>query len=159
MSAIPHLPVLNRLAARLQSSHVVWAVTGSLGFALHGIPVVVHDVDIQTDANGAYEIARRMTAYVTEPVALFESELMRSHFGRLRVDGIQVELIGGIQKRLADNSWGSPTDVSENSELITIGRQQFPVMTLEYEAVAYRQMGRIEKAEMLDRWLAQKGAR
>jgi hypothetical protein len=132
-------------------------VTGSLGFALHGIPVVVHDVDIQSDADGAYEIARRMTAYVTEPVALYESEVMRSHFGRLRVDGIQVELIGGIQKRLADDSWGPPTDVTEHSELVAVGRQQYPVMKLEYEAVAYRQMGRIEKAEMLDRWLARKG--
>lgn len=157
MCDLPHLPILRRLAARLESSHIIWAVTGSLGFALHGLPVTVHDVDIQSDADGAYEIARRMTAYITDPVALYETAAMRSHFGRMRVDGIAVELIGGVQKRLPDGSWGPPTDVREHSEMVTAGGMQFPVMKLAYEAAAYRQMGRLDKAEMLDQWLADQG--
>ena len=155
---LPHMSILKRLAARLGGSRIVWAVTGSLGFALHGLPVEVHDIDIQSDEGGVYEIASRMTAYMTEPVTLWESDMLRSHFGRLRVDGIQVELMGGVQKRLPDGSWGLPTVVSENSEIVAVEGMQFPVMKLEYEAAAYRQMGRITKAEMIEEWLAQKGA-
>lgn len=154
---LPHLAVLKRLAARLNGSPIIWAVTGSLGFALHGLPVEVHDIDIQSDEEGAYQIARRMSAYLTDVVALRESDMLRSHFGRLRVDGIQVELIGAVQKRLPDGSWGPPTDVSEHSEMVALDRMLFPVMKLEYEAVAYRQMGRSQKAEMIETWLAKKG--
>ena len=154
---LPHLPILKRLVARLDGRRIVWAITGSLGFALHGLPVEVHDIDVQGDEEGVYEIARRMTAYVTEPVKLRESDFLRSHFGRLQVEGIQVELMGDVQKRLPDGSWGSPADVGENSEMVTVENMQFPVMKLEYEAVAYRQMGRAEKAGMIERWLANKG--
>ncbi len=41
---------------RLQDAHVDWAITGSLGLALHGIDVQVNDIDIQTDESGAYRI-------------------------------------------------------------------------------------------------------
>jgi hypothetical protein len=154
---LPHFSILKRLAERLSGSQIVWAVTGSLGFALHGLPVEVHDIDIQSDEEGVYEIAGRMAAYMTEPVALRASDKLRSHFGRLRVNGIQMELMGAVQKRLPDGSWGLPASVNENSEVVVVDSVHFPVMKLEYEAAAYRQMGRGQKAEMIETWLAGKG--
>jgi len=38
-----------KLYERLGDSDVNWAVTGSLGFALQGVPVEPHHIDIQTD--------------------------------------------------------------------------------------------------------------
>jgi len=49
-----HLQVLRKLYERLKDSNVNWVVTGSLGFALQGVPVEPHDIDIQTDKEGAY---------------------------------------------------------------------------------------------------------
>jgi hypothetical protein len=41
----PHrLKVLRKIVTRLQDSPVDWVVTGSLGMALQGVPVEVHDV-------------------------------------------------------------------------------------------------------------------
>ncbi|MCW5852548.1 MAG: hypothetical protein KIT87_20910, partial [Anaerolineae bacterium] len=66
---------------------MTWAVTGSVGMALQGIPVEPHDIDLQTDAAGAYEIQRRLAEYSVQPVAFLAGERMRSHFGRLVIEG------------------------------------------------------------------------
>jgi hypothetical protein len=47
---------LVRAAGRLPDP---WAVTGSLGMALQGMELAVHDIDLQTSREGAYEIERR----------------------------------------------------------------------------------------------------
>ena len=54
-----YLNVLRQIHARLSNTDVNWVVTGSLGFALQGVPVQPNDIDIQTDKVGAYEIERR----------------------------------------------------------------------------------------------------
>jgi hypothetical protein len=51
-----YIEALRKIYTRLKDSDVNWAVTGSLGFALRGVPVTVHDIDIQTDKSGAYKI-------------------------------------------------------------------------------------------------------
>jgi|GEM_PF-6820526 len=52
----PHHEALSVLLARLPPAPVVWALTGSCSFALQGLPVSVHDIDLRTDARGAYAI-------------------------------------------------------------------------------------------------------
>lgn len=47
--------VLHKLCNHLHSDDVVWVMTGSLGLALQGRDVEVHDIDIQTGKSGAYE--------------------------------------------------------------------------------------------------------
>lgn len=54
--AIPtaHLAALRHIVATLARSPIDWALTGSTSFALQGVPVAVGDIDVQTDAVGAY---------------------------------------------------------------------------------------------------------
>ena len=54
------LDVLRLLHQRLEGSSAVWALTGSLGMVLQGLPLEPHDIDLQTDPVGAYEIERRL---------------------------------------------------------------------------------------------------
>lgn len=89
-----HLEVLRRLYERLEDAGVNWVVTGSLGFALQGIPLEPHDIDIQTDRDGAYEIESLFSEFVVKPVEFRESEAIRSHFGVLMIDGVRVEIMG-----------------------------------------------------------------
>ena len=84
---------------RLQDAHVDWAITGSLGLALHGIDVQVNDIDIQTDASGAYRIEKVFEENVVRKVEFAESEKIRSHFGELEVEGVKVEIMGALQKK------------------------------------------------------------
>ncbi len=79
-----YLKVLEKIADCLNASPIPWVVTGSLGMALHGVPIKVRDIDIQTDEKGAYEIERRLAQYVVKPVTFSESKRIRSNLARWR---------------------------------------------------------------------------
>ena len=148
-----HLQVLRKIVTNLQDRPITWAVTGSFGMALQGVPVEVHDIDIQTDQEGAYAIERCFADFVVQPVRYVASERMRSHLGALEVDGIQVEIMGAIQKRTGDEGWEAPIRVERYRRWKQTDALRVPVLSLEYEYGAYLRMGRWEKAEVLRRWL------
>lgn len=148
-----YLNVLRKIYPRLDNTGVDWVVTGSLGFALQGVPVEPHDIDIQTDQPGAYEIARLFSEFVIEKVAFSSGERIRSHCGALMIDGIKVDIMGDIQKRLEDGVWESPVDLDQHKRFVEVEGMRVPVLSLEYEYQAYLKLGRSEKAEMLKRWL------
>lgn len=114
MIDLSYLNVLRKIYARLNDSTVNWIVTGSLGFALQGVPVEIHDIDIQTDKAGAYEIERRFSEFVTRKITFSCTERIRSHFGALTIDGIKVEIIGDIQKWLNDGIWEDVVDLKNH---------------------------------------------
>jgi hypothetical protein len=147
------LRVLHQLHKHLRIDEVNWAVTGSLGFALQGMDVDVHDIDIQTDKSGAYEIERRFSQYVVRNVEFSSSGKIRSHFGELSIDNIKVEIMGDIQKLLPDDTWEAPIDIGDKRCFIEYDELSVPVISLEYECEAYDRLGRIEKAEQVRKYL------
>ena len=150
-----HLSVLRQIYARLNGADLNWAVTGSLCFALQGVPVSeVHDIDLQSDEAGVYEIERRFADYVTRKVAVWESRTIRSHFGVLLIDGVKVELMGEMATRPAeDAAWGEPINLNGIKRFVIVDDMRVPVIDLEHEYEAYLKMGRIEKAQLLRAWL------
>jgi|SRR5690348_11517615 len=149
-----HLAALREIEARLRGSGVRWALTGSASVALHGVPVAAHDIDVQTDAAGAYALAGRFAEAVTRPVAFSEAGRIRSHFGALRLYGVTVEIMGDIAKRLPAGRWEEPVDLNAHARFVEAHGLRLPVLALEYEAGAYRMLGRIQTADLLERWLA-----
>ena len=125
--------------------------------ALQGMEVEVHDIDLQTDEAGAYEIARCCAEYGVEPVCYLASERICSHLGALEIDGIEVEIIGALQKLRPDQTWEPPVDVTRHRRWIEIKTEdaplRTPVLSLAYEYRAYLQMGRHEKAARLKAYL------
>ena len=121
--------------------------------ALQGMDMDIHDIDIQTDKDGAYEIENHFSEYVIKPVHYSASERIRSHFGALEMDGIKIEIMGDLQKRLDNQTWEEPVKVEEHKCWAEIYEMHIPVLSLEYEYQAYLKLGRIEKAEMLREWL------
>ncbi len=91
---------------------------------------------------------------VTRPVAFSGTEAIRSHFGALVIEGIAVEIMGALQKRLPDGTWEDPVEVALHRRWIEVGGLRVPVLDLVYEARAYRVLGRTARAELLARWLA-----
>ncbi len=146
--------VLRKLYNELAGSGVNWVVTGSLNFALQSLPLTPHDIDIQTDTPGAYEIERRFASYVTRKVAFSSIERIRSHFGALQIDGITVELMGDLQKRLSNGSWEDPVNLDHQKRFVAFEEMDVPVLSLEYEAQAYQKLGRFERAQMLQQALS-----
>ena len=149
------LDVLRAIVERLDDGQVIWVVTGSLGMALQGVPRQPHDIDLQTDAPGAYEIEARFRPQVIRPVRWSTTGRLRSHFGTLLVGGLEVEIIGDIQKRLPDGTWTPAPDLERHRRLVEVAGMRVPVLDLAYEAEAYAQMGRVARAEALQQWLHQ----
>lgn len=148
-----HLRALRIILSALEGRPPDWAVTGSLGMALQGVPVEVHDIDLQTDRQGAYTIERLLSAWAVSPVRYLESERIRSHLGALEIEGVRVEIIGAVSKRLENDGWEEPVDVALHRHWVESAGLQVPVLSLAYECEAYRKLGRPEKAELLRAWL------
>jgi hypothetical protein len=158
----PHLNVLRQIIARLDrweagENRVNWALTGSLSFALQGLPVEPHDIDLQTDRAGAYAVERCFAEAVIRPVAFSAAANIRSHFGALCIDGITVEIMGDIEKRLPDGSWEGPVDLARHRRFVDVEGLRVPVLSLAYERDAYLKLGRVERAALLAEWIAAHG--
>ena len=148
-----YLLVLRDMYFRLLQHPVNWVVTGSVGLALQGVPVVCHDIDVQTDEAGAYTLERLFTSSIIRPVRFSSAERIQSHFGALELHGIQVEIMGAMQYRRADGTWESPTEFQRYKHHVSIQDIRIPVLALTYECQAYSRLGRTDKVELLQRWL------
>ena len=66
--------VLRQVARRLDEAGVAYKVVGGASAALHGVPVPVKDLDIETDTEGSYRFQTLFPDHIVGPVALRESE-------------------------------------------------------------------------------------
>jgi len=135
--------VLRQIARRLDEEQVSYKVVGGASATLHGVPLPVRDLDIETDAEGAYRFQTLFADHVVEPVALRENEVYRSHFGRLDFDGVAVEVIGDLHRREAGD-WVPTAATTET----TVHLDGVPVRVswLEEEVLAYIRRGRLDRA-------------
>jgi hypothetical protein len=149
-----HRRVLELIVSRLAGVREPWAVGGSTGMALQGVPMTPRDLDLQTTGRGAYQIEEQLREFMLEPVAFRASERIRSHLGRGRVDEVGVEIMGDVEKRLTDGSWDPPPNLSGVARLVSSGAMSVPVLSLEYELQAYEKLGRLDRTAVLRSWLA-----
>jgi hypothetical protein len=154
-----HRKIIRVIYIGLKNMDVTWAITGSLGFVLHGMDVPVNDIDLQTDQKGAYQIENAFSSSVTKNVEFSEGETIRSYFGELNILGQKVEIMGALEKKLPSGVWESPVDVNKYCEFVRFQGMKLPVLSLEYEERAYRTLGRIEKADKIKEWLTKVSSR
>lgn len=150
-----HEIALRRLLPRLMQVDFDWALTGSASFKLRGMPFDPEDLDIQTTQAGAYELERLFAEYLDQPIRWSSNGQVRSYWGHLLVDGVEVEIIGSIQKRLPDGSWSEPPDLSRLREYVLFAGYQVPVLELKYESQAYALLGRSRRSLLLKTWSEQ----
>jgi len=143
------------LLDRVPVREIPWAVTGSAGMRLQGMDLPVHDLDIQTRGAAAGLIERRLAEFVTTPLHPWETECMHSLDGRFVIAGVEVELLADVVHRMPDGSWVAFTDLARLVWLDWNGRG-VPVFPLADEAEAYASMGRLEKADRIRAFLAER---
>ncbi|MFC7190835.1 nucleotidyltransferase domain-containing protein [Halocatena marina] len=144
-----HLDAVRLLYTTLKGTSVSWALTGSTSLALQDLPLAPNDIDVQTTGEGAYSIEEQFTECMVEPVSFVSSEQIRSHFGKLVLEDTLVEIMGAVQKRREDGTWTSPVAIAEHRDIISVEGMQIPVLSLQYEAQAYDQLGRNERADVI----------
>ncbi len=153
MITVRHQKAIQTIYETLKDLDITWVITGSLGFALHGMEVEINDIDLQTDKDGAYRIEGAFRSNVIRKVKFSEAQGIRSHFGELRVHEVTVEIMGALQKKLPSGEWESPVDVEKYRDFIDFEAIRLPVLSLSYEEQAYRKLGRTEKADRIKEWL------
>ncbi|MBA7706967.1 hypothetical protein ES703_115828 [subsurface metagenome] len=72
-----HQKAIRTIYETLKDLDITWTITGSLGFALHGMDVGINDNDLQTDKDGAYQIEDAFQSNVIRKVTFSEAEGMR----------------------------------------------------------------------------------
>lgn len=151
MAALPpgHAAALETIRDTLDGERVEWALTGSTSFVLQGLDLEPDDIDVQTTERGAHAIEDCFADAVTEPVSQSAGEAIQSHFGRLRIEGVVVEVMGALRKRDREGEWTTPVPIDRHREFVEFRGRPIPVLSLEYEATAYERLGRTERAARL----------
>lgn len=155
----PHRKAVLLLCRKLPLSEVNWALTGSTSFALQGVPIDVNDIDVQTDKRGAYRIEKRLSEFTVRKVKFSSTDRIRSHFGALMIEGVEVEIMGAVQKKMAGEKWEDPIEVSRLREFVELKDNKVPVLNLEYEYRAALRLGRPEKAALLKSYIENRRGR
>ncbi|MBI9046819.1 MAG: hypothetical protein JEZ06_20200 [Anaerolineaceae bacterium] len=152
----PWTAALIHLLSTLTPLPIPWVLTGSLGMRLQGMQLHPEDIDIQTDKTGAYQIAKALSPFCIQDIKFLKSEHIQSHFGKFVIHGFTVEIMGDIQKKLTNNSWENPVHIPSVRKWISWQKYQVPVLSLSYEAKAYRRLGRDKKATLIEEFLTKK---
>ena len=119
-----------------------------MSFNIHGMFFDVNDIDIQTDKAGAYKINELLKIYEVTPVSFSSTDIIRSHFGRFEINGISIEVMGDIQK-MNNGDWEEIINLQPLIQWQTYKDMRLPVLDIRYEEMAYRVLGRYERAETL----------
>ena len=143
-----YIEILKTLYKELIKTNIIWVLTGSLSFAIRGLDTSIGDIDIQTDKHGAYELQKIFKKYREINVEFKQTEKIRSYFGSIKMKNIKIEIMGDIEKKIK-NEWTTAPDLVLLKENIEFLGMKIPVLPIEYEADAYFNMGRIDKANKL----------
>jgi SAM-dependent methyltransferase len=135
--------VLRQLARALDETGTEYKVVGGAAAALHGVPIPVKDIDVETSAEAAYRFGERYAAHTVLPVSFREGELYRSHFGRFQFGEIVVEIMGALERRTPDG-WAPSATATETSR--EVDGVTVRTSWLEEETLAYVRRGRLERA-------------
>ena len=137
--------VLRRVAARLVAHDVDYVLVGGAALALRGLPLSVSDLDLEMSVESIYDVAAWFEEAVVLPVAWRETEAVRSHFGRLEIDGVGIDLIAGLERR-GDDRW-SPS-FTTTRDTVTLEGVEIRTVELEEEVLAYLRRGRLDRAAL-----------
>jgi SAM-dependent methyltransferase len=137
--------VLQKLAIELAQAGIGYTLAGSANLALHGVPLLVNDLDLEMSIEDAGRFQERYASCTKVPVALRQDERYRSHFGRFEIDGVAVEVMGDLQRRKGE-SW-RPT-ANSTREPVDLDGVAVQAAWLEEETLANLRRGRLERVAL-----------
>lgn len=143
-----HEAALRLLAKRLSGRvGLVWALTGSTSFALQGMDVPAHDIDVIADRQSAEAIAGLLSDCCVRPMEASSAQYIRSFFGRFVVGGIDVDLMGDPERLGMDGAWQQAVPLPPLIRHVSFRGLRLPVLDLAFEEQAYRLLRRDARAD------------
>ncbi len=137
--------LLRDLAQGLQAQGVDYRLVGGAALALRGLDVELNDLDLEMSKSDAYAFEERFAESVVVPVTWRETETLRAHYGRLEIDGVPVDVMAELERRI-DGRW-VPT-FGATHETVDLGGVAISVLSLEEEPLAYLRRGRLDRVAL-----------
>jgi len=151
--------VLKFIIHKFKGQKINWALAGSSALALRGVNIKPRDIDIVTDKTGAYKINKLLKKYEIEPVKFSKADKLSSHFGKFKIKGILVEIIGNFRQRLENGSWTKPTSL-KHKKIIKFNNLEIPALGLNYEYKFYlrnsKNLRRLKETRKIKEYLNKK---
>ncbi|MFA5992697.1 MAG: hypothetical protein WC796_03255 [Candidatus Pacearchaeota archaeon] len=144
---------------KLKGKKIKWRIGGGTNLILWGINVPSNDVDIITTKTGAYDIERLLKKYVVKPVEFSETDKFSSHFGKFKIKGIEVEVMGDLKVKVSGKWRKSSLRATNVSHLIKSKKLIFPLNDLKQHMNAYQRINRekdLEKIRLIKEFLESK---
>lgn len=120
-----------------------YAIRGTASLVLQGLDMNVDDVDVLCDGETALFCNDVLKDYLIEDVVFQESPKFKSYFGKFKIRGVQVEIMGNWQIKDTKGNWSESFAArdSERKEII-LEAQRIYVTTIEMELQMFAKMGR-----------------
>ena len=144
--------VLKTISERMENNGVLWAVVGSTNLALQGIEISPHDIDIIILVENLSKIKNIFSEYHVS-----ETEEMRSLVNepwwrvKIDMDSLQVEILGEKNTGIYANRL-----LSDKVVQIPLNDFSVPCLMLESEMQVYKETGRKNKADLIEKFLRTK---
>jgi S-adenosylmethionine-dependent methyltransferase len=137
--------VLKEMAETLKENNITFTVVGGTSLALRGFDVPVRDLDLEMSVQDTFRFEEIYHDHSVDGVNLRENHQWRSHIGRFVIDGVNVEVMGGLCRRVGQN-W-VPSFLFTRSS-VDLDGVSIPVLELEEEALAYLRRGRLNRVSL-----------
>lgn len=137
--------ILSLIAEKLEG--IDYALIGSVNLYIQGSKINPRDIDILTTSEGIKKIDKIFNNYRTREIYFDKSEGRNSFRSFYKIDGTEIEVLGNV-----NNAYRKPESL-KNRIYIKFGVIKLPCIPLADEMMTYKLMGRMNKVDMIEKFL------
>lgn len=144
------LEALKKFYQLINGKNIPWVLSGSTSLVIQGVDVLINnDIDILTTEEGSKQINILLAGQIVKSSEYSTTDKYQSHFGMYNIDGVNIDVMGEFQYRMADGSWSEP---NQNHKIFIKEFQGMflPLLSLEQELEEYSNLGRVDKVEKIN---------
>ena len=143
------LETLRFILSKIKDLELDWVLVGSTNLVVQGIDIIAKDIDIITTANDAKIFYRLFEEFGIQEVSYSSTDKYRSHFGKLMIEDVLVEIMAELEYKTAEKVWMKSTSLRDKIE-VRFGEYLVPVIPLESEVQFYKLMNRPNDSRKID---------
>ncbi|MCX6773653.1 MAG: hypothetical protein NTY68_01490 [Candidatus Micrarchaeota archaeon] len=133
----------------LIQNSIKYAITGSTNLALQGIPIIPQDIDIVVEYEDLQKMVKIFPKYLKTGMRKMETKHGEAWEVLLDMDGVEVQFFAEMQGEYHSALY-------ENSHSIEMDDRLIYCLPLRQEMKIYEDMGKKDKAKMIENWLRRK---
>lgn len=144
------LGVLEKVAAKLNSHGVTWAIGASLLLYLKGKVTEFQDIDLMVMEEDVEQLKSLLQPMGQLQAPNPDAQYKTKHFLEFVIDQVDVDVIAGFVIVHDGKDYSFPLQKEDIAEYITVNSQQIPLQSLAQWRSFYELMGRTEKVKIID---------